>query len=72
MHARSAGPAGILGRYVDRRFGWLIRDSPALTPEQPDSSSIVDHGDGCIPAKSRVLHGSRHASSRASPRIPCV
>ena len=31
---------------------------------------MVNHGDGRIPAMHRAMHGSRYASSLASPRIP--
>ena len=72
MHARSAGPASLLRRYIDGRPRWLIFPSPALTPEPHGSSLIVDHGDRCIPAMRRALHESRHTSSRASTCIPRV
>ena len=73
MHARSADPACFSRHCIDVRSRWrLIRDSPALTPEPHVPSSIADHGDERIPAMRRALHGSRHASIWASPRIPNV
>ena len=70
MYAWSAGPASLSVHCADGRSCWLIRESSDLTPEPHVPSSIVDHGDGSIPAMRRALHGSRHASSRASPRFP--
>ena len=70
VYARSAGPASLSGRCADGRSCWLIRQSPALTPGPHVPSSTVRHGDGRIPAMRRALHGSRHVSSPASPRVP--
>ena len=66
------------GRQVRRVFGgalltdnlvWLIRESSALTPGPHVPSSTLGHGDGCISAMRRALHGFRHASSPASTRF---
>ena len=70
VYARSAGPESLSGRCADGRSCWLIRESPALTPGPHVPSSTVRHDDGRIPAIRRALHGSRHASSLASPRVP--
>ena len=72
VYARSAGLASLSGRYADGRSCWLIRESPAVTPEPHVLSSTVDYSGGRIPAMRRALHGSCHASSWASPRIPRV
>ena len=69
VYARSAGPASLSGRCADGRSCWLIRESPALTPGPHVPSSTLRHGDGRIPAMRRALHGSRQASSPASPRV---
>ena len=70
VYARSAGPANLSGRCADGRSCWLIHESPASTPGPHVPSSTVRHGDGRIPAMRLALHGSRHASFPASPRVP--
>ena len=67
MHARSAGPER---RRVGVRSCVRLHPYPTLTPEP--HGPMVDHCNGRIPVMHRAFHGSRHVSSRASPRIPDV
>ena len=67
MHARSAGPER---RRVSVQSRLLLHPSPVLTPWL--HSSMVDHGDGRIPAIHRAVHRSRQASSRISTHPSCA